>query len=243
VGRGTIANVLKTAGIDPAPERRQEMTWKEFLNTHWDVLAATDFFTVELWTGTGLIRYHVLFVTRLATREVQIAGFVPAPNEEWLKRVARILIDPIAGCLRGTRWLIHDRASLFSDQFRQLFRNSNYEAHIHYQHSFDGFVPDGNSQPRDLHIIWHRHRHSRRIPIFRRIIFYHERCRHERNHGVIRCFFSINQHRDAFRVSCWERHIYGSDNDRGQHRRRCWHYRAKPEQGLTRRFQSGLFWL
>jgi len=27
------------------------MTWKEFLRTHWDVLAATDFFTVELWTG------------------------------------------------------------------------------------------------------------------------------------------------------------------------------------------------
>ena len=53
------------------------MTQKEFLKVHWQVLAATDFFTVELWTARGLIRYHVLFVIRLATREVQIAGMVP----------------------------------------------------------------------------------------------------------------------------------------------------------------------
>jgi putative transposase len=34
VSRGTIANVLKTAGLEPAPQRRQGMTWKEFLKTH-----------------------------------------------------------------------------------------------------------------------------------------------------------------------------------------------------------------
>jgi hypothetical protein len=39
VGRGTIANVLKAAGMEPAPTRRQGMTWKEFLSTHWEVLA------------------------------------------------------------------------------------------------------------------------------------------------------------------------------------------------------------
>ena len=77
VGRGTIANVLRAAGMEPVPERRPGLTWKEFLKTHWEVLAATDFFTVELWTAKGLIRYHVLFVIRLATREGQIAGLVP----------------------------------------------------------------------------------------------------------------------------------------------------------------------
>src|ERR1017187_8356761 len=39
-----------------------------------------------------------------------------------MKQVARNLIDPLAGFLRGTRWLIHDRASLFSEQFRELLR-------------------------------------------------------------------------------------------------------------------------
>ena len=42
VARTTIANVLKRHGIEPAPERKT--TWKEFLEQHWDVLAATDFF-------------------------------------------------------------------------------------------------------------------------------------------------------------------------------------------------------
>jgi hypothetical protein len=103
------------------------MTWQEFLKTHWDVLSATDFFTVELWTAKGLIRYHVLFVIRLATREVQIAGLLPEPNEAWMKQVAWNLIDPLAGFLRGTRWLIHDRGSLFCEQFRQLLRSAQVE--------------------------------------------------------------------------------------------------------------------
>ena len=103
------------------------MTWKEFLRTHWEVLAATDFFTVELWTGRGLVRYHVLFVLKLATREVQIAGLVPEPNEAWMQQVARNLTDPLAGFWRGTRWLIHDRASLFSEPFRQLLRSAQVE--------------------------------------------------------------------------------------------------------------------
>jgi putative transposase len=39
-----------------------------------------------------------------------------------MKQVTRNLIDPWAGFLRGTRLLIHDRAILFSEQFRQRLR-------------------------------------------------------------------------------------------------------------------------
>jgi transposase InsO family protein len=127
VSRGTIANVLKAAGMEPAPTRRQGMTWKEFLRTHWDVLAATEFFTVELWTAKGLIRYHVLFVIRLATREVEIAGLVAEPNATWMLQVGRNLIDPWAGFLRSSRYLIHDRATVFSEPFRELLRSAQVE--------------------------------------------------------------------------------------------------------------------
>lgn len=127
ISRGTIANVLKAAGLEPVPTRRNGMTWKEFLKTHWEVLAATDFFTVELWTATGLIRYHVLFVIRLATREVHIAGLVPEPNESWMLQVGRNLIDPWSGFLRSSRYLIHDRATVFSEPFRQLLRSAQVE--------------------------------------------------------------------------------------------------------------------
>jgi len=79
VSRSTIARVLKQAGIEPAPNRRRGMSWSEFLRSHWNVIAATDFFTTEVWTVHGLVRYHVLFVIRLVTREVRITGIVPEP--------------------------------------------------------------------------------------------------------------------------------------------------------------------
>ncbi|MDC0325519.1 helix-turn-helix domain-containing protein [bacterium] len=88
VSRSTIARVLKRAGIEPAPNRKARMTWTEFLRVHWDVMAASDFFTTEIWTPSGLIRYHVLFVIRLATREVKIIGIIPEPHNEWMKQMA-----------------------------------------------------------------------------------------------------------------------------------------------------------
>ena len=66
VGRGTVANVLKRNGIEPAPERCKRTTWSTFLKAHWKVFAASDFFSVEVWTMRGLITYYVLFVISLA---------------------------------------------------------------------------------------------------------------------------------------------------------------------------------
>ncbi len=56
IGRGTIADILRQAGMEPAPERERKTTWAEFLKMHWDVMGATDFFTVEVWTPRGLVR-------------------------------------------------------------------------------------------------------------------------------------------------------------------------------------------
>ena len=38
VGRGTIANVLKREGIEPAPERGGRTPWSVFLKAHWGQL-------------------------------------------------------------------------------------------------------------------------------------------------------------------------------------------------------------
>jgi putative transposase len=80
VGRGTIAGILKGAGMEPAPERGKGTSWAEFLRAHWEVLGAADFFTAELWSWGRLTRYHVFFVIRLATRRVHIAGIIPEPD-------------------------------------------------------------------------------------------------------------------------------------------------------------------
>ena len=74
IGRGTIAEILKRNGIEPAPERERKTTWKEFLEQHWDLIVAADFFTIEAWTRRGLQRFMVLFFIELSTRKVEIAG-------------------------------------------------------------------------------------------------------------------------------------------------------------------------
>ena len=127
IGRGTIAKVLKEAGLDPSPDRRKGMTWKEFLRIHGNTLAATDFFTVEVWTPLGLVRYHVLFVIRLMTREVCIAGIIPEPGETWMLQMARNLTDACDGFLRGAKFLIHDRSTLFTEQFRAILKSTGVE--------------------------------------------------------------------------------------------------------------------
>jgi hypothetical protein len=114
VGRGTIANILRQACLDPASDRCKGMTWKEFLRVQWSAMAAADFFTVEVWTPFGLVRYRVLFVMRLMTREVHIAGIVPETCETWMLQTARNLTNTCDGFLRDKRFLIYDRSTLFS---------------------------------------------------------------------------------------------------------------------------------
>src|SRR5215510_16347807 len=91
VGRTTIANILKRHGIEPVPERNRKTTWKEFLARHWDQIVATDFFTMEVWTCSGLTRFIVLFFMDLSTRRVQIGGIASSANGLWMVQIARNL--------------------------------------------------------------------------------------------------------------------------------------------------------
>jgi putative transposase len=43
----TVGNILRRHGIAPAPERSRTKSWKEFIQSHAEVLAGTDFFTVR----------------------------------------------------------------------------------------------------------------------------------------------------------------------------------------------------
>jgi transposase InsO family protein len=124
VGRGTIANVLKRNGIEPAPQRGQRTPWSTFLKAHWKVLAAGDFLTVEVWTGRGLVTHYLLFVISLADRVVKIAGITTQPDESWMLQIARNVTDSQAGGLHSKRYLIIDRDTKYSEQFRRLIRDA-----------------------------------------------------------------------------------------------------------------------
>jgi putative transposase len=108
VAPNTVKNILKRHGIEPAPEREKHTSWKTFLKAHFDVMAATDFFTVEVWTPRGLVTHYVLFIIHLSTRSVQIAGVTVAPNGAFMKQVARNLTDVSDGFLLNKAFLIMD---------------------------------------------------------------------------------------------------------------------------------------
>src|SRR5438477_505915 len=117
LARTTIANILKCHGIDQAPERSRKTTWREFLTRHWDQIVATDFFTVEVWTCSGLTRFIVLFLYGFVDTRVQIGGIASSANGLWMAQIARNLTDAVDGFFVGKRYLIHDRDPLDTGNF------------------------------------------------------------------------------------------------------------------------------
>ena len=125
VARSTIAKTLKEHGIRPAPDR--PTSWRTFLKSHADVIAATDFFTTEVWTARGLVTHYVLFVIHHATRAVHIVGVTTNPDSAFMAQVARNLTDPAEGFLCGKRYLILDLDKKFTDQFTRILHDAGVE--------------------------------------------------------------------------------------------------------------------
>ena len=128
ISKSSVKNILIENGYDPEPDLTVRSTWHEFIRSHWDVLAACDFFTIELLVGRKLIRCTVFFVMELCTRKVFFAPVKPQPDGDYMTQVARILTDYDDGFLKGKRYLIHDRDPLYrTKEFRQLLRSSGIE--------------------------------------------------------------------------------------------------------------------
>ena len=95
----TVGNILRRFGIAPAPKRRQQMNWADFIRSHLAVIAGIDFFTVEVLTWRGLVTYYVLFFLHLETRRVTLAGITQHPTEDWMVQMARRAVDDVDGAL------------------------------------------------------------------------------------------------------------------------------------------------
>jgi putative transposase len=123
----TVGNVLRRFGIAPAPKRRQQTTWADFIRSHMAVLAGIDFFTVEVLTWRGLATYYVLFFLHLETRRITLAGVTQHPTEEWMLQMARNAVDEIDGALLPIRYVIHDRDSKFCSSFRTMLQSGGVQ--------------------------------------------------------------------------------------------------------------------
>jgi putative transposase len=126
--KSSVKNILIEHGYDPEPDLTVRSTWHEFIQSHWDVLAACDFFTVELLAGRRLVRYTLFFVMEIATRKVFFAPVKIQPDGKYIRQVVRILTDNEEGFLHGKRCLIHDRDPLYrTEGFHETLKSSDIE--------------------------------------------------------------------------------------------------------------------
>jgi transposase InsO family protein len=123
-----VANILRENGIEPAPVRKRETSWKTFIKAHFDVLAAIDFTTLEVWTQKGLVTFYLLFTMHLSTRRVHFAGCTPNPDERWMKQIARNLTDAEDGFLDGKRYMLMDRDTKFCVSFQAILEDGEVES-------------------------------------------------------------------------------------------------------------------
>jgi transposase len=106
VAPSTVWQILKDAGISPAP-RRDGPGWFEFLRSQAQGILALDFFTADLLNGT---KVYVLAVIEHGTRRTRILGATEHPVQSWVVQQARNLLMDLedAGmsvkllCMTGT---------------------------------------------------------------------------------------------------------------------------------------------
>jgi transposase len=93
IAASTVWEILRAAGIDPAP-RRAGTTWREFLAAQAHAIIACDFLVVET---VLLKRLHVLVFIEHGTRRVHLAGVIAHPTGAWAVQQARNLAMDLGG--------------------------------------------------------------------------------------------------------------------------------------------------
>ncbi|MDD5728035.1 MAG: integrase core domain-containing protein [Victivallales bacterium] len=122
ISTATVRRILDEHGIKPDPKHKPNITWNEFIKSHWEVLAATDFLSVELLTPFGLMRCMILFFIDIQTRTVKLGGVKINPDGAWVKQIARNMTDSWDGFLLGKKYLICDRDPLFTKDVEQILK-------------------------------------------------------------------------------------------------------------------------
>ena len=112
-----VRNVLKAAGVPPAPERGR-LQWRSFLRQHAATTLACDFLTVDT---VLLRRLYVLVFICIGSRRIEYVACTRNPDGVWMLQQARNLLMDLDDRGQRPRLLIHDRDSKFSRAFDAVF--------------------------------------------------------------------------------------------------------------------------
>ena len=113
VAPSTVWEILRAAGIDPAP-RRSGPTWRQFLHTQAAGILAVDFLHVDT---VLLKRLYVLVFIEHGTRRIHLGGVTAHSTGDWTVQQARNLALTLGDQFEDIRFLIRDRGSNFTAAF------------------------------------------------------------------------------------------------------------------------------
>jgi transposase InsO family protein len=118
VAPSTVWEILRAAGIDPAP-RRSGPSWRQFLHAQAAGILAVDFLHVD----TALLRrLYVLVFIEHGTRRMHLGGVTANPSGEWTAQQARNLALTLDQRFEDIRFVIRDRGSNFTASFDAVFQ-------------------------------------------------------------------------------------------------------------------------
>jgi transposase len=113
VAPSTVWEILRAAGIDPAP-RRSGPPWRQFLHAQAAGIVAVDFLHVDT---VLLRRLYVLVFIEHGSRRMHLGGVAANPTGEWTVQQARTLALSLGERLGDIKFLIRDRGSNFTASF------------------------------------------------------------------------------------------------------------------------------
>ncbi len=118
VAPSTVWQILKDAGISPAP-RRDGPGWADFLRSQAQAMLALDFFTADLLNGT---KVYVLAVIEHDSRRIRVLGATENPVQSWVVQQARNLLMDLEDAGMSVKFVLHDRDASFTTAFDAVFR-------------------------------------------------------------------------------------------------------------------------
>jgi putative transposase len=121
VSRGTIVNILREHGIEPAPNRGPG-TWDEFLKRHAKTLYACDFFTKKVVTMRGIVEMYLLVFIHIGSRKIWVSRATEHPDGQWVAQQARNVCMHFQDQDEPPKYLIRDRDTKFTQQFDQIIK-------------------------------------------------------------------------------------------------------------------------